>query len=281
MSRAKRRVVLRRRRCCQRRIFFAAFESDTRADLDGTSVVWNSDDLLTIFTKTSHNRKYPITNLKDDRRSATFSYVGFTGTDGTKISENYAVYPYDANATLSNGIITTTLSALQTYNPAGQLSYALMSAKSADNNFSFKNAGSLVRVKINKNVPDDYMLRSITLSSAIQKIAGEVTIDLNQTDQKAVVASNGVNEITLQGINTSIDLEAQAFYIAVPAQNFEDDSLVLTLNLEEGTKSFTLPALEFKLGKIKTIACTLSDAEDFTGNTPSTEDDSVSVSTKN
>ena len=120
--------------------FEATFAEDIRAELDGTAVVWNSDDLLTVFTETSHNRKYKIETLSDDCRTATFRYVGYTGSDNTPISESYALYPYDATATFAGGVVTTTLSATQNYNgDENNLKYALMAAKSTTTNFAFKN----------------------------------------------------------------------------------------------------------------------------------------------
>ena len=101
---------------------FRATINDSRTHLDGTAVVWDEDDLLTIFTKTSHNRQYKIKSLADNGRTATFGYVSFTGSDNTAISENYAVYPYNGDATLSNGVITTSLSATQDYNSSNSIS---------------------------------------------------------------------------------------------------------------------------------------------------------------
>ncbi len=249
---------------------FRATINDSRTHLDGTSVVWDEDDLLTIFTKTSHNRQYKIKSLADNGRTATFGYVSFTGSDNTAISENYAVYPYNGDATLSNGVITTSLSATQDYNSSNSsLKYALMVAKSSDNNLSFDNAGALIRFNISKIVPDLYTLNSIKLTSASNKIAGEVTIDLSANDTKAVVTENGVNTITLSNINTEITTDVQSFYIAMPAMEFADKDLTVTFVCAEGTKEFQLPAFTLAQNQIKTIAYSISETEDFTGTTPS------------
>ena len=249
---------------------FRATINDSRTHLDGTAVVWDEDDLLTIFTKTSHNRQYKIKSLADNGRTATFGYVSFTGSDNTAISENYAVYPYNGDATLSNGVITTSLSATQDYNSSNSsLKYALMVTKSSDNNLSFDNAGALIRFNISKIVPDLYTLNSIKLTSASNKIAGEVTIDLSANDTKAVVTENGVNTITLSNINTEITTDVQSFYVAMPAMEFADKDLTVTFVCAEGTKEFQLPAFTLAQNQIKTIAYSISETEDFTGTTPS------------
>ena len=249
---------------------FRATINNSRTYLDGTAVVWDEDDLLTIFTKTSHNRQYKIKSLADNGRTATFGYVSFTGSDNTAISENYAVYPYNGDATLSNGVITTSLSATQDYNSSNSsLKYALMVAKSSDNNLSFDNAGALIRFNISKIVPDLYTLNSIKLTSASNKIAGEVTIDLSANDTKAVVTENGVNTIILSNINTEITTDVQSFYVAMPAMEFADKDLTVTFVCAEGTKEFQLPAFTLAQNQIKTIAYSISETEDFTGTTPS------------
>ncbi len=248
--------------------FIASF-AETRTSLDGTAVVWSEDDLLTIFTKTSHNRKYQVKELSEDGRTATFGYVSFTGSNDVKITSNYALYPYDADATLTGGVVTTTLQPTQTYNAAnGNLGYALMAAQSATNNFSFRNAGSLLRFKVSKIVPDEFTLNSIKITSASNNIAGEVTINLNNTEAKAIVTSNGVKEITLTDINYEVTTEVKEFYVAMPSMSFADKDLTVTFVFEEGKKVFELPAFDLEQGKIKSITYAINDAEDFTGSTP-------------
>ena len=246
--------------------FTATFADGTRADLDGTAVVWNADDHLTIFTKTSHNRQYKVKDLSANGRSATFEYVGYTGADKTAITNNYAVYPYDAEATILGDVITTTLASEQIYNSECDLTYALMSAKSSTNNFSFVNSGALLRFNISTILPDTFELNYIKISSQSHNIAGAVTIDTN--NHLAVVANNGTNEITLAEINETIDSDVKSFYIAMPAMSFEKSDLSVTFSFADGDKTFALPAFDLEQGKIKSIDYTIKDADEFTGSTP-------------
>lgn len=249
--------------------FTVSINPEVRTSLDGTDVVWNEEDLLTIFTKTSHNRQYKIKNIADEGRTATFGYVSYTGSDNTAITENYAVYPYDVNATLVDGVIATSLSATQTYNNAnGNLSYALMAAKSANNSFAFENAVALMRFKVKSVIPDTFTLKSIKIASVANNIAGDVTIDLNDEECKAVAATSGVKEITLAEINTVVADEEKEFYVAMLATNFGENDLTVTFSFDEGDKVFTLPAFNLTQGKIKTVAYNIADTDDFTGSTP-------------
>ena len=248
--------------------FTAIVADNTRTTLDGTSVKWSSTDVLTVFTNTAHNRKYSIKSLNSDNTSAVFQYESYTGSDDTPISANYAVYPYNECATISGDVITTSLAAVQRYNAeCVDLSNAVLAAKSNDNNFEFKNAGALVRFKVSKNIPETCTLQSITLTSAANRLAGEVTID-TATDFKAVVTANGTKEVTLVGIETEITEAEQLFYVVLPATNFADKDLTVTFAFAEANKEFQLPAFDLQQGKIKTIVYQI-DAENFTGNTPS------------
>ena len=95
---------------------FVASFAEPYTSLDAKVAVWGENDCLTVFTKTSHNRKYQVEKMSDGGSSATFGYVSYTDSEATSIASNYALYPYDADATLSGDVITTTLAAKQTYN---------------------------------------------------------------------------------------------------------------------------------------------------------------------
>ena len=254
---------------------FTATIAETRAELDGVAVLWNDTDELTIFTNTAHNRQYGVKSLSNGNRSATFRYLGYSGSDASAIENNYALYPYDANATLSGEVITTKINSEQIYNAEKvDLSNALMVAKSASTSLQFVNSTALLRFYITNSMPDSYTLSSIKLVSTTNKIAGEVTIDLS-TDSKAVVTDNGVNEITLSGIDTPITDQKQAFYIVIPATSFAAEELTITFTYAEGTeKSFVMPDFESEVGTIKTIAYTINEGEDFEGDTPDSGEDS-------
>lgn len=253
--------------------FTAVIADDSRAELgDANAVLWEDDDQLTIFTKTAHNRQYQVKELSADKRTATFGYLGYSGSDPSVISANYAVYPYNAAATLSGDVITTEIADEQAYDATKvDLANALMVAKSDDNTLQFVNAGALLRFKVAKqDMPDSYTLKSIKVASVANKLAGEVTIDL-AGESKAVVSDSGVQEVVLTGIDSEITSEALVCYMALPATLFAADDLTVTFSLTEngvaGEVVKSLPAFELKQGTIKSISYTINN-DDFTGNTP-------------
>lgn len=247
--------------------FTATLAAESRTELDGTAVLWESDDQLTIFTKTAHNRQYKIKSIESGNRTATFEYVGYSGTDATVLTANYALYPYDAAATISGDQISTKWASEQAYNAQKvDLANSLMVAKSSDNTLNFQNAGALLRFKISKqDLPDTYTLQSIKVSSAQNLLAGNVTIDLADGG-KAVVAEGGKQEVALTGINAPITTTEQSFYLAIPATTFAEGDVTVTFIFTEGEKVVALPAFTLSQNSIKSIVYQIK-ADDFSGST--------------
>ncbi len=245
--------------------FVASFAEPTLS-LDGQAVVWNESDCISVFTKTSQNCEYQVKEISDGGSTATFGFVGRAGGNSEAITSNYALYPYDANATLSGTTITTTLAATQTYKgTAGKLDYALMAAASDNNKLSFANAGALMQFNVSKSIPDACTLKAIKVKSATKKIAGKVTINCGRDTYTAVVAANGVKEITLTDINTKITNETQSFYMAMPAVSFAEDDLTVTFVFAEGENAISMPAFFLKPGVIKSVDYKIDNVQDITG----------------
>ena len=257
---------------------FTATLSMSRTHLEGTSVLWDAADELTIFTKTQHNRQYKVKSGAETK-TAVFSYVGQTGTSNAAINGSYAIYPYDAEAELTGNIIKTKWQAEQIYNASAvNLAYAPMVAYAATGtDLAFKNAGALLRFNLSAaaNLPDTYTLQSIKVASAANNLAGTITIDPT-ADSKAVVTADGVKEVTLSGINAVIDATVKSFYVALPATVFAADDLKVTFAFAEGARTVTLPAFTLNQGSIKTIVHQFT-ADEFPGSTE--EGLSVQVST--
>ena len=243
--------------------FMVSF-AESNNSIAGKRAVWNEDDCLTIFSKSSQNFKYQVKELSDGGSSATFGYVSSTGNSSAAISSNYALYPYDADATISGSTITTTLESKQVYNSAnGCRDYALMVAKSKDKNLSMVNVGAFLEFKISKTVADACTLRAIKITSAANKLAGSVTIDCSTDTYTATIASNGAKTITLNGINAKITSDVQSFYVAIPAGNFPKNSVTVSYIFAEGEKSVKLPAFTLEQGAVKTITHEINNELDY------------------
>jgi hypothetical protein len=243
--------------------FIASF-ADPNATFDGKAAAWSEDDCLTIFSKNAQNFKYQVKALSDGGATATFGYVSATGSSSAAIASNYALYPYDADATISGNTITTKLAAKQTYSSTkGCRDYALMVAKSKDKNLAMTNVGAFLEFEISKTIADACTLRGIKISSAANKLAGSVTIDCGSEGYTATVASNGSKEIVLSGVNAKITSEAQSFYVAIPAGNFPKNSVTVTYVFAEGEKAVKLPAFSLAPGAVKTVTHQINNEMDY------------------
>lgn len=243
---------------------FTVSFAEPNTSLDGKAAAWNKNDCITIFSKNSQNFKYQVKELADGGSSATFGYVSSTGSSSAAVPANYALYPYDAEATISGNTITTTLAAKQTYNSTtGCRDYTLMVAKSKNKNLSMTNVGAFMEFKISKTISDVCTLRGIKITSAANKLAGKVTVDCGSDTYTATVASDGAKEITLTGINTKITSEAQSFYVAIPAGNFPKNSITITYVFAEGEKSVKLSSFNLEPGKVKTITHEINNTQDY------------------
>ena len=202
---------------------FSATLNGTRTDMgDDNSVLWNEGDLVSVFNKTTDNLEYEAVDI--DGTTATLKRK--SGMRGTKqFDENYAIYPYDATATLANGVLSTSIASTQTYDAENDLQYAVMVAKSSNTAFAFQNATSLLRCHLN-SIIGGTTLTSIKVVSATKEIAGQVEIDMNE-DTPIAVAVNGVNEITFDGAGTELTDDYTIFNIALAANEFPANDLTI------------------------------------------------------
>lgn len=246
--------------------FHATMETTRTVMGDENAVLWIENDPVTIFNKTTDNLKYAATEVTGT--SATLKHQ--EGLRGEKtLDNNYAIYPYDAAATLAGDVLSTSIAKEQTHDADANLQYAVMVAKSADNSFTFQNATSLIRVEV-KTVIAGTVLKNIKVVSASKDVAGDVEIDMSAATPKAVVKSNGAKEITLDCGDVILNDKYTVFYIALAETEFpaNDLKIVYTANFDGDDHIMEYPvksAIKFNAGQFKTTKFTIS--EDFDGNT--------------
>ena len=202
-------------------------------------VLWNADDYISIFDKTTRNKQYRFTGA-DGANGGDFEEVGDTFGTGSDIEYNYAVYPYDAaNAYVFDNILSTSFPAVQTYraNSFGP-GANLMVARSATHDLSFKNVGSYVRFRL---FGSGITVRSIALSgNGGEVLAGPVRV----TPGEGGIPSMAFDDTDPSALGYSIILDASAAPVALGA----DDSgsidfwmVVPPVSLEGG---FTLTVVD-------------------------------------
>ena len=215
--------------------FIATFEdADTRVYLgEDYFYRWEAGDLVSVFTGSNHDQYKAASG---DVVETTLEYVSTTATLGSTLSENYAVYPYNAANTIENGVISTTLPAEQTYNPAVPtgINNAIMVSKASGTEFVFKNSCALV--KVNLKVAEDFSalhsVKSIRVLSKSRNLSGPVSVNVAGGDYTAKVdeASSSSRSVRLIGCETAGVLsteEVLTFYLAIPAGTYAAGDLTV------------------------------------------------------
>lgn len=186
------------------------------------AVNWEAGDAISLFDPDSNNKF---------TTSSSGASVTFTGSAQDNQDTYYALYPYDAEATISGSIITTTLPAEQT---AREGSFDKMLnpsvAKSGnDKILKFKNACAVVKFTLG-SVPDSKnIVKAMFRGNNGEALAGPIQIDASLATPVANVQTDFAGtEVTLSGEFTS---GKTYYFVTVPTElsqgltlTFYDDS---------------------------------------------------------
>lgn len=259
--------------------FYAEIADQTRTQLnDSNRVLWNDTDVITIFKRTDHNLKYEATELSESRTNCTFSYTReYVRHTGAKFDFYYSVYPFREDNTISADVISMSMPSIQTYEAGDEFKHVPMVAKSYSLNIVFDAPTSVMRVKLSKvDDPNDYLLKSITVTSASQNLAGMVDIDMTQDVFKAVVnpdagvASKSVMLDFEDGVALTTDI--QSFFLPIPYVTVSENDLLITCEVEVSGKTYFVErpiaaAVTFDPCTIKAVTVPSINAEEFVGST--------------
>ena len=209
----------------------------------GKYLRWHEADLITAFFGNTLNRQYKF-NGATGANSGTFSLVpnGELGT-GNTLDAIYAIYPYDASATISDeGLISLTLPSEQSYaeNSFGKGANTMVAVtESVEDTFlSFKNACGYLKLYL-YNV-DGATLKSVSVKgNNNEKIAGAATVAMTFGDTPEVAMSDdATTSVTLdcgEGIALGTTSEtATALWIVLPETTFEK-GITITVTDTEGS----------------------------------------------
>ena len=206
---------------------------------DSLRVLWNADDRVSIFNKTTFNREYRFEG-QDGANSGTFERVP---SDKFVVSNPlnyvYSVYPYNENTSISNdGEITVYLPAEQTYREDSfGLGANTMIAITEDDELMFKNLCGYFAIKL---YGDNVSVSSITLrGNNNEYLAGKATV-VAQTDAAPTIqfdAANATKELTLTcatpvTIGTTAET-ATTFWFVIPPTGFDNGFTITVDNFFE------------------------------------------------
>lgn len=207
-------------------VVFKASLSETEADAKAvlipgktaSKVEWVKGDLVGIYAGSSYYQ------YKADQSgaSSTLSPVG----GSSLAAEYYAVYPYDAAATLAGGVITTTLPSEQT--PALEsFSYHLAVAHSESLTLNFKNVCGLFAADVTESGVTKIEIKG----NNNEILAGKVVITVADTPSWSAV--EGVKTVSISAPQGKT-LQVGTYYMAVLPQEFAG-GVTVTAYYKDGT----------------------------------------------
>ena len=176
----------------------------TRTVFDGSNLVWSEGDQLNVFTE-NNNERYSLVS------GAGTPVAGFSGAEVSG-SEYYALYPYDAEASLNQGKIITSFPSVQVARENGisdgtNLSVACSSTAS----LSFRNVGSLVKFQItSENVGE-----VVITGNNSEVLAGKITIDWNGGEPVCTVSSDPQPSVSVKPAVSGSAFTPGVYYAAV------------------------------------------------------------------
>ena len=214
------------------------FSSDTKVYADKElNVLWNADDCITIFNKTTSNQQFRFLGGDGDK-SGQFTYV--SGSDhGSSIDKVYAVYPYDASTGIDgSGVISFQLPAEQTYRKSsfGSGSNTMVS-RTEDNELRFKNVGGYLAFQF---YGAGVSVSSITLKGNKNEfLAGGCLIDMSGDTPVTTVASSGASTSITLTCEAPVELGASRtdafdFWFVLPPMTFTKGFTVTVMTSDGG-----------------------------------------------
>ena len=221
---------------------FTATSTETRAVLvDQVKVKWLASDKISVFDGTGNQ---PFVSNGEG------TTVQFTGT-AAQAASYYALYPYDANATLSNAAVTTTLPAVQTAVKGSFLNGVNINAAQSDNTtFVFDNVVSVAKLTIDNTKLGGKTIRAIKLASTNYALAGDVNVAFGTTCV-ATPGTNTVQEVILDG-GTNGFADGVYYFVVLPNQGGEIKLTFMATDGSVATKTATLGS-GFSAGTIKNL----------------------------
>ena len=197
---------------------------------NGLKLTWTEGDLFSCFFNTGGQAKYEYTG-KTGEDSGSIKAVSCP--EGSMLDTFYAVYPYNETNTFSNGALTITLPAKQTYTEGtfGANSNTMIAVNTdKELSYTFSNVCGYVRLK----VYGEATITSITFKGNNEDvITGQALI--NPTTKTLVMTGSG-KSITLgcgKGVKLGTsETEATSFWLAVPPKTFTRGFTVTLTDVE-------------------------------------------------
>jgi Leucine-rich repeat (LRR) protein len=238
-------------------VFYASTESHKQPDTkvyadENMQVLWNENDHISIFNKTTFNSEYLFTG-EDGDNYGSFEEIPASGfVSGNTLSKVYAVYPYYNNNKINNAgtAITMTLPSEQTYKAHSfGIGANAMIAVTENNFLAFKNVCGYLSLRF---YGDNVSVSCITLrGNNGEKIAGKASIAVSTTTPPVTTMDNTATDAITLVCDPPVQLGSTAseytdFWFAIPPTTFSGGFTITVTDALGGTyeksttRSFTV-----------------------------------------
>ena len=203
------------------------FKGETKTSLNGEgNVLWKQYDQVSIFSGSTLNEHYQVSDASDGKTTATLIKIPEGGyVAGTEIGNNVAFYPYASSAELANSgsnyvISEIELPATQTYAAGsfgnGAFPMAAVTSSNEDMNLKFKNVLGGLKLQLKGTAT----ITSITVRGNNNEIlCGDAEVTTTNGGVPSITLSDAsAKTVTLNcGAGVTLDSEtATPFIIALP-----------------------------------------------------------------
>lgn len=224
-------------------VFHASTESysipDTRVYADeDMKVLWNADDRISIFKKTTYNYQYKFLG-EDGDTAGDFDEVATSGFHtGGSVDFFYAVYPYRTSNKLNNqGVFTVVLPSEQTYkaNSFGVGSNTMVAVSDGDF-IAFKNVCGYLSISL---WGDDVSVSKVTLQGKNgEKIAGKASVSMPLGGLPSTTMDGTATETITIECNPALKIgtsksDCTTFWFAIPPVTFSG-GITMTIEDDKG-----------------------------------------------
>ena len=234
------------------------------------SAGWKASDLLSVFAANTKNQKFQYIGT-EGATSGDFEAVTIPSDSATSVSAHYAVYPYNANYSLSaDGKLTVPFSATQNYVAGGYAAelntMVAVSADVTDTNLTFQPVCAYLCVKL---WGKEHSVKSATLTSkGGEALSGNGVVTPNLNAQPTCVLSGSTNTIKLNCGEVAVgttEATATEFWIVVPPVALAQGYTIKVLDFYGGEQSIEQEATTFVSGTTYNVTAELTTTSEGPG----------------
>lgn len=200
---------------------------------DGVNIYWIANDMISLFANGTNN------SFVTKNGGIVTDYEGSVQEEADIY---YALYPYDRTASIEGSEITTTLYTDQYAEPnsyaSGMDISVAKSGTSSAHDLGFYHSPSYLAVHISEDYTGDNITSMELRGLNGESLAGQVRIDVNQTDEdgesypEAVLTGENSSEVIFMNHKDPYTrmLPGKAYYFVLVPQTFENGYVIRLVN---------------------------------------------------